>query len=164
MKLTTIALSLSVALLWSISVIIQKYTLQYLPFLAVFIFHSIIYSICTMILFLYNKSYILYHLKNNIYNTKLILFSILGVILGLFIPNLINIYLLKNNKSFIIVALTYTTPLFSLLLAYLLLKEEISLKEIIGVLFIVLGVIIIATSRHNEKFSLIDKFNIIDKS
>jgi transporter family protein len=145
----TIAIAILVAFMWSVGVITQKYALQRLPMFTVFAMFSFVYTTCTLITIIYNYDSIKGSLHKLDYKTFAII--VCGAIFCFFIPNLLNLAILKNNKSFIVVALTYISPMFSMLLGYMLLHEQVSVKELGGVLLIVLGIIMIATV-HREEF------------
>ena len=65
-------------------------------------------------------------------------------ILTAFIANILYFTVLAKNKSFVISALVYTSPIFTLVLAWLFLKENINLYGISGVLLVFIGVLLIA--------------------
>jgi drug/metabolite transporter (DMT)-like permease len=66
-----------------------------------------------------------------------------SVITG-FLANLLYFYILKDNDSYIVAALTYSAPVFTLVLAYLFLNERMTVLGVTGVLLIVLGVVAVA--------------------
>jgi transporter family protein len=148
MDIKTVSIAIFVAFLWSLSVLAQKHTLKFLPLYTVFAVSSLVYASFTLGVIAYNYKTIKDSLHTIDY--RLLLILICGSLFGAFIPNILNLAILKNNKSFIIVALTYITPLFSTLLAYLFLQESVSVRELIGVLLIVCGVITIATKSREE--------------
>ncbi len=59
-------------------------------------------------------------------------------------------YILKNHESSIISALIYSSPVFTLIIAYIFLKERLDIYGISGIFFMILGVILVS---NNNKFS-----------
>ena len=65
-------------------------------------------------------------------------------IITVFVANLIYVYILKKHEGYVISALVYSSPAFSLLLTYLFLRQKITIYGMIGVLLVVLGVVFLA--------------------
>lgn len=65
---------------------------------------------------------------------------VVSVLSGGFLATLIYFYLIENHKSYLVVALTYSAPLFTALLARWWLGEDISYVGAVGVVLIVVGV------------------------
>jgi drug/metabolite transporter (DMT)-like permease len=63
---------------------------------------------------------------------------------------------LKKHDSYIISALIYSSPIFTLLLACLFLNEQITYYGLLGVLFIVVGVGFISTNDYKIEDALRD--------
>jgi drug/metabolite transporter (DMT)-like permease len=59
-------------------------------------------------------------------------------------------YILKNHESSIISALVYSSPVFTLIIAYIFLKERLDIYGISGIFLMILGVILVS---NNNKFS-----------
>jgi drug/metabolite transporter (DMT)-like permease len=64
-----------------------------------------------------------------------------------FIPNIIYFFLLKQHDSSIVSALVNSAPVFTVLVSFLLLGEKIHKYELIGIFFIIIGIIAISL-RH----------------
>ena len=60
------------------------------------------------------------------------------------LASIINIYVLKKLDFSIVLPLTSFTYIWTILIAYLCLKEKITLKKCIGVCLILIGAIVIA--------------------
>jgi len=69
-----------------------------------------------------------------------------------FFANLIYYYVISKHESYIVEALISCSPLFTLVLAYLFLKEEINWVGIAGVLLITLGVICVSLNERAQLF------------
>jgi drug/metabolite transporter (DMT)-like permease len=59
-------------------------------------------------------------------------------------------YILKNHESSIISALVYSSHVFTLIIAYIFLKERLDIYGISGIFLMILGVILVS---NNNKFS-----------
>lgn len=63
-------------------------------------------------------------------------------------------YILKDHETSIISALIYSSPVFTLVIAYLFLKERLDIYGFSGILAIIVGVILVSqnnqSSRHLE--------------
>jgi drug/metabolite transporter (DMT)-like permease len=79
---------------------------------------------------------------------KIWLIIALTAIIGGFMANLIYFHILKKNNSAIVAALTYSSPIFVLLLSVLFLKEPIHPITVIGILTAVFGVVLISYGSH----------------
>ena len=90
---------------------------------------------------------------------KDIIIIVLTSAIATFMANVLYYTILKNHESSLISALIYSSPIFTLILAYIFLKERINTIGIFGILFIVLGIICIAmnngTSKELEYFTII---------
>lgn len=63
---------------------------------------------------------------------------------GLYLTSaILNIYILKYLDYSVVLPLTSITYIWTLIISYKVLKEKISLKKVVGVIFILLGAIII---------------------
>ena len=103
---------------------------------------GIAYSICILLYILYIKTQFLNDIKKiNLFTLILIFIS---VFIGLFLSNILYFYLLKHNEPSVVIAITFSAPLFTLLGAYLILQEKMHIYGILGVLSIVLGIILIS--------------------
>jgi drug/metabolite transporter (DMT)-like permease len=65
-----------------------------------------------------------------------------------FIAQIIYYYILKDHESSIISALIYSSPVFTLIFAYLFSKERLDIYGISGIFAIVMGVVLI--SQNNK--------------
>jgi drug/metabolite transporter (DMT)-like permease len=74
----------------------------------------------------------------------------------LFFGNIIYYYVLKDNNTSLVTALESCAPFFTLVLAYFLLNEKVNLIGLLGIAFIVLGVIFI--SYNDTKFLFTETF------
>ena len=73
-------------------------------------------------------------------------FAVLGIasVLTAFVANLLFLHVLANHSSYITTALVYSSPIFTVLVAWLVLREEVTVYGCLGVFFVVLGVLFVA--------------------
>jgi drug/metabolite transporter (DMT)-like permease len=69
-----------------------------------------------------------------------------GIFVG-FVANYLYYQVIRNNTSYIVAALVFSAPFFTVILSYLFLKEELTLLSGLGVFLIVAGVILLASSK-----------------
>ena len=131
-----------VAVFWSISPVVYKYALGTANQSSIIFISAIIYFILALIYFVFARGNII---KDS---SKLLRKDILGWLIlanvTTFLGQIIYMYALDNHKSHVITALAFTSPLFTLLLAWMFLKEQVTTKSIIGVITIVIGVILLS--------------------
>ncbi len=133
----SIILAFFVAILWGTVPIIYK--INEISYHSIIIISAITFFVSSICYFLiYHKTIItdLNKHKNNI------IYIVLTSFLGLFLANLFYYNAIKNsNKISIIVSITALYPLITLILSYLILNEKISFTNIIGIIFIVIGIL-----------------------
>ena len=76
---------------------------------------------------------------------------ILLPIFTVFLTNVLYYNILKIHESTIISALIYSSPVFTLIIAYLFLKERLDIYGFSGVCAIILGVILIAMNNPTHR-------------
>lgn len=148
MKASTLFLSFTVALLWCIPPIAEKFVIGFVSAEVMFLILTIAYCVFALIKCFYSRKKIYEGLPQ--LNTKLIAILALSSLFGAVIPNLIFLKLIKNNKASIVTALTYTTPIFTFLLAYLFINEKINIETVIGICLVTIGIILIAFYNHDD--------------
>ena len=142
MDIRAVALSLCVAFLWATNTVIQKYALNNsLNQKTVIVVGSLTYLICIVFFTIYNYDIIKKDIKKA--NINFISLIIIGSILGTFVATLLFLNLLEKHKSSLVTTLTYTTPVFVLLLALLFLKEKVTGIQMLGIFVTVIGIMIL---------------------
>lgn len=137
-----VIIALIVALLWGIQPLVQKELLKNFSYHSVFMFVNIIFTTCLVIYGYVYREIILDDFKKLESNhIHLLLFS--AIICG-FLASITYYHLLKDHKSYVITTITYTAPIFTILLSEYFLKESINPYSKIGVLFVVMGVFLMA--------------------
>ena len=155
MDFSNVALSLLIALGWGIIPIIQKYVLSTVSVITVFVVGSFIYFSGTLLIFAYNRHEVLTNIpKLNLKLWGMLIFS--GIFCAM-LTNMLFIRLLKTNSSYIVTALSYTSPVFTMLLGYMILSERITIMSFIGVILIVSGIVLLVFQNKKESFVNIDR-------
>lgn len=141
-----ILLALLVAFLWGVAPVIHKHVLKSISPHVVLIISGVSYITCLAIFAAIHQRKLIEGIKH--IHAKYVLIIALTSIFTAFIANIIYLNVLKHQDSYIISALIYACPVFTLILAYVFLKEKVTLFGGLGVFFIILGVICII---FNEK-------------
>jgi uncharacterized membrane protein len=137
-------LALVVAIFWASCVIIENHILKKIDSSSFIIFYSTVWII-TIYLFCFTRNYKTVccdFKKLSLFDMFLILLYSCVFFCG---ADFLYFYTLKNHKSpNIASALSCTYPLFVILLLYIFFKESVSFLELIGILFITIGIIILS--------------------
>ena len=136
-----IILPIIAALFWAISINIEKqYLLKTIKPLELIMSRSIIYVLLISIYFYYSNSMCL-NIKKIDY--KFCMLFLISIVLGLIALLIFFNVLIKNKMS---IAMTFIQPLiivFGVFISYALYHEQISLKEILGIILVLSGIFII---------------------
>jgi len=136
--------ALLVAALWGYIPIMEKKILELVSIKTLLVLFGLLYGIISLIIGLIYYKDISKDLKNKEILEKLSIKMLIFMVIIYVIGSLIYYILLKDNKSYTVVALTYTTPLFVTLFSYFMLKEEIKKSSILGIILIIIGGIIVS--------------------
>ena len=143
---TVIPIAIFIAFIFGVSPVIHKYIFNTVPAVTpqlMFILGGITYFIYTIGYALYERQPIIENIKGIPLPT--IALFLFGTCISFF-ANYLYFNIISKNASYLVSSLIFISPLFTLVLSYLLLKEEISFTSIIGIMLIVSGVIMVATS------------------
>jgi drug/metabolite transporter (DMT)-like permease len=146
MKLIIILLAIFVSFLWGYTPIILKYLLSRFTKTTVIVTEGILYALFLSFFIFWKNHEFINDVKKFTYVDIGLFF--LTAIIGGFLANVLYIFLLEENDSYIITALVSISPLFTLILAYLFTKEKITLYGVLGTILIVIGIILIS---YNDK-------------
>jgi len=102
-----------------------------------------------VVLSIYLKNDILTDLKKITFRDAVILVCL--PIFTVFISNLIYYFILKKHESSLVSALTYSSPAFTLILAYLYLNERLDIYGLSGIFAIIAGVILISNNNRTSR-------------
>jgi drug/metabolite transporter (DMT)-like permease len=147
MKTIYLLMSLFTSFIWGLSPVIQKHLLQKFDKRSLMLFYSSTNVLfVTLLLSFYNNK--LYADIKSV-NTYDILMISTYTFFTIFLAKLLFLEVLKYNNAHEVAAIEGIYPFFTLLLAYLFLKEKITIFGFMGVLFIVLGVVCISFNDTN---------------
>jgi uncharacterized membrane protein len=139
------SLALLISFLWGLSPVLHKHVLTNIHPKTVLVVSSVIYMICTVVYFIVYRNIIVPDVRN--LDRKSLLFIAITAILCGFFTNILYFHILKRYESHIVSALIYSSPVFTLLIAFFFLKEKITPIGFFGVVFIVMGVVMLAFNK-----------------
>jgi drug/metabolite transporter (DMT)-like permease len=147
MEPSVLGTSLFISFLWGASPVIQRYLMTTRPLSpeTLMVFGSAIYFLCTIIYFFANKSKITNEISKATWKTLFIM-VVSGIFVG-FVANYLYYKVIRNNTSYVIAALVFSAPFFTVLLSYIFLKEELTVASGLGVVLIVVGIVLLASSK-----------------
>ena len=137
-----ILLALIVSFLWGTVPVVHKYLLTKYQPITIMIMSNVVYLSLLLITVVFERKAFLTDIDKMSLNDSLII--VIASIFGLYIGYKLYYYVLKDNKTSIISALIYSSPVFTLIVAYIFLKERLSMYGYLGILSILLGVILIS--------------------
>ena len=139
-----IVVALVISACWGLQPVIHKYVLKTLDPVVVMTISSAAYFVCMLGFVAYNWKRINVGIKN--VTPRLLAIIVATSVLTAFLANLLYFYILKDHASYVTSALIYSSPFFTLLIAYFFLNEHITLYGLIGAILIVTGVVFIAVN------------------
>jgi uncharacterized membrane protein len=139
----SILLALFVAFLWGVTPILMRYCSRTLNYTTIMVISGMFYIGFLSILIYNQRKVLLDDITNNV-TWKTILYMMGSTFLGLFLANLIFHQLISVNEVYI-TSLTYTAPLFSVIIAYLVLGESICMLQMLGILLITIGIVCVVS-------------------
>ena len=137
--LSGIIAALGAATSWSIGIILFRILVGSINTVIVGIIKLLFLLILSSPAILTNINYI----KNEV-NNRILLFALVGGLFGVGVGDWFFYISLYNLGAAIAAALTTSSPLLSLILAFLILHEKITKKRFVGTILIILGVILIS--------------------
>ncbi len=151
MDIGVVGTSLLVSFLWGGAPVIHKYLMSTRPISpeTLMVFGSVVYFSCIVVYFYFNNKPIIRDIKGASATTLSIMF--VSAVFAGFVANLLYFRVIKHNASYVVSALIFSSPFFTLLLSYMFLKEKMTVKSVLGVVSIVVGVIMLATSDVAKK-------------
>ena len=140
-----VMMSLTVSLLYSLSPILYKYIGTIHPYkihtYTLLLISSSVFFGCALLCCIIHNEVVTHDVKQLFDNKHALLILILSSLLSVFIANLLyfNVLQRSNTKTYMVVALVFTAPLFTMLISYMFLQEEITYYALVGVCLIVAG-------------------------
>ena len=144
--MNVLALALVVAFLWGVLVIVQKYALTRVSPLMTMVLTSGVYLVCLGVYAAMSWKHLV--AESAKLSWELVALIALAAVMCIFVANLIYYDILKRRESYVVMALCSSAPLFTLVLAWLLLKETIPWMGVVGVVLIVAGVVCLGYAEH----------------
>ena len=145
---TYILIALFISFLWGIQPIVHKHLLNKYNFITIMLISTIVnFSLILAVSITRNKE-ILADMNKLTFRDLFIL--VLVSSFTIFLANMMYYYILKNHESSIISALVYSSPVFTLIIAYIFFKERLDIYGVSGILLMIFGVILVS---NNNKFS-----------
>jgi len=143
-----IFIAIFISFLWGIQPIVHKHLLNKYNFITIMLISTIVnFSLILAVSITRNKE-ILADMNKLTFRDLFIL--VLVSSFTIFLANMMYYYILKNHESSIISALVYSSPVFTLIIAYIFLKERLDIYGVSGIFLMILGVILVS---NNNKFS-----------
>ena len=149
--LLVIPTALFISFLWGLSPVIHKYLLsgQDLHPETMLVIGGTLYSVCLVLYGWYKRKLVMHDVKSRMTWKSWLAVGLTSIVCG-FVANMLYFFILKKHTSYIVSALIYASPLFTLILALLFLKEKVTAMGMVGVFFIVMGVVCIAFHEAKE--------------
>ena len=142
MNVFEIALALFVSLMWGLQHILYKHLTQKKNIITLmFLYAFLNFLFVSVLVFINFQETYNDIITLDFFEVSVILFIVIFTIV---ISNYIFQNILKNNDTYIITALVYSSPIFTLLISYFFLSENIDFLGILGVILITSGIISIA--------------------
>ncbi|MEW5315189.1 MAG: hypothetical protein WDW38_006635 [Sanguina aurantia] len=132
---------LTVAALWGLAPVVQKALLVHLPRQTIFALSTLVYATSAVIYCCFHRQVILQSLPEVTGHQATLI--ILAAFLGSFAANLLFLEVLKDNPSYVVTALAFTSPIFTVALAASLLGEKIKWTNVFGILLVVCGAVLV---------------------
>lgn len=139
--------ALTVSFLFGITPVTHKYLFSIHPISKETMITSgaFFYFMCALIYFLVNRQTVVKDVQR-LPSSTLGIMALSAVFSG-FLANYLYFKAIQHSSSYVVSALIFSSPMFTFVLAYWFLKEEVNTKSALGVFLIVLGVIVLATSK-----------------
>ena len=157
MDISYIFVALFISFLGGTTPLIHKLVLQKLNKITIMVIGGFIYFALLLTLLFVNYDIISKDIPKITYKDVGLIAFVSGI--AGFAGNLLYLYVLKKHSSSIISALVYSSPIFTLLLAYALNTEKIGPMGVIGIVLVVLGIACIA---FNDSFFKLEEFRLFD--
>ena len=139
-----IFLPLCTAFCWGLSSIFDKLSMTAFSPIMVFIVGGMVYATVALSLLIYHRNSIKHYFYDYKKYKTAWMYAILGAICVYGVANLIYYYALNaSNTPHIVIALSYSAPIFTLLVSIIILKHDFSITSILGVLLVIVGTFIV---------------------
>ena len=136
-----ILLATGVAILWSVAAILQKKILKHMSCETLLFFIGAFFGIMSIGFGMAFRGKIMKDLGTGEITSQIWAFLVMMVFLGYVLANYIYFQLMDKHSCYVVVGMTYTTPLFVALFSYFLLNEPFTVKSVAGLVLIVGGIL-----------------------
>ncbi len=143
---TLLILSLIVAFLWAIPPILQKQLLSKYSKHTVFVVTVLTFATFVLLYGMHHKETLTNDIERLATNHKDLGTIVFIAFVCNFLASLLYYELIKHNSAHTVTSLTYSSPIFTIILAYIFLKEPLDTNSIIGAILVVSGVLVISQS------------------
>lgn len=139
-----VPLSLSIAVLWGVQPIVHKQLMckHRIDPKAVLVVGGMAYTACLLVFWMYFHRDVQSEVRR-LPLSAIVIIAFLSIFTA-FVANVVYLYVLRNNETYVVTALMYTSPVFTLVLAVLILREEVTLLGGLGAVLILAGVACLA--------------------
>jgi uncharacterized membrane protein len=145
MEINVIVFALLTAFLWGLSPVIYKHVLNDIHPNSLIVISSLFYFVSCLIFVWWNRSTLMAN-QNKIKRRHVLLIGIATVFTA-FIPTILYFHALQKHDSHMISALIYSCPVFTLILAVIFLKEQVTMIGLTGIVLIASGVVCLAFNK-----------------
>lgn len=145
-----IPIALLISFIWGATPIVHKYifnSFSYMTAESMLVVGGLLYFVFSMCYFACNRKKVMGPLRQLPMPIIALMFA--TALIG-FLANYLYFNVIGKHASYLVSALIFSSPFFTLILSYLLLKEEITLTSLIAVILIVIGIIMLATSNKKK--------------
>lgn len=148
MVLPLVPAALSVAMLWSLTPILNKYVMcaHDAPPAAVLIVSGMAYLAALACFAVYHNAEAIRQVRA--LSTRSLATIVFTSLLTGFVANLLFIYVLHDHDSYIVTSLVYSVPVFTLLLAIVVLHEQVTILGVVGSVLMLAGILCVALSHQ----------------
>lgn len=138
-----------VALLWGVQPVIYKYVLRDVDPKVILVLSACTYAVCTLALVAATWAPFKRELGRLTAGTAGLIVA--TSVFTAFLANLLYLYVLSGHDSYVVSALVYSSPVFTVLLAFLFLHERVTALGLGGVALIVSGMLCLAWADKNTE-------------
>jgi len=135
---------LAVSTIYGITPLMEKYIIKFIEIESFIILSGlIIFMVCATYWFFFHKKKLWKDIQTIKNYPILFLLLFTTTILIYIVANFLYMSVIKHNKTYLGTSMIATYPIITVLLGYLLYNEDISLTHILGVFFIIGGVVLL---------------------
>lgn len=139
--------ALLISFVWALVAVYSRHILRDMNIITWFTLNIIILIASLFVIVPLYRSVLIEDIKKQNNWVLIVIIGILNIVIGQYFY----FYLLKHTKNInYIMPILYTSPLFVVVLGYLVLKERISLMVFIGCVFIVIGTMIVGFNTMSD--------------